>query len=166
MCGTEFLAYAHRLKRGLGQFCSRFCAGAHNGHARIKTTWQERFWSKIDQNGPIARADLGPCWIWTAARFKQPDSFEYGAFHKDGQNRPAHQVALVMQLGRPLGPCMKALHRCDVPLCVRNDDEQSHLFEGTQADNMRDMIAKGRQRNGHGGPSETQKNMKTSISSV
>lgn len=32
------------------------------------------------------------------------------------------------------------LHKCDNPLCVRD----FHLFKGTQADNLKDMDAKGR----------------------
>jgi hypothetical protein len=34
------------------------------------TTPSERFWAKVDKNGPIPayRPDLGPCWLWTASK--------------------------------------------------------------------------------------------------
>ena len=37
---------------------------------------------------------------------------------------------------------LEVLHHCDNPPCC----ELSHLFEGTQADNLADMYAKGRAR--------------------
>jgi hypothetical protein len=45
---------------------------------------------------------------------------------------------------------MKVLHHCDNPRCVRF----SHLFLGTQKDNIDDMFAKGRNRaaSGDGSP--------------
>jgi len=41
-------------------------------------TLEDRFWAKVDKNGPVPahRPELGPCWIWTAARFKRG----YGKF--------------------------------------------------------------------------------------
>jgi hypothetical protein len=27
----------------------------------------ERFWAKVDKNGPIIRQEIGACWMWTGA---------------------------------------------------------------------------------------------------
>ena len=94
-----------------------------------RLTIQERFWSKVDRSGE--------CWLWTAAKVQG-----YGSF--DG--RRAHRVAWELAYG-PIpkgvgyhGTCV--LHRCDTPACVN----PAHLRLGTQADNMADRDAKGRQR--------------------
>jgi hypothetical protein len=51
----------------------------------------------------------------------------------------AHRYSWQIAFGEiPSGLCV--LHRCDNPSCVRHD----HLFLGTQAENMRDRIRKGR----------------------
>lgn len=52
----------------------------------------------------------------------------------------AHRFAWELEVG-PIPEGMSVLHRCDNTRCVRAPD---HLFLGTQADNMRDMRAKGR----------------------
>lgn len=96
----------------------------------------DRFWEKVDKNGPVPahRPELGPCWVWTAGR-----SHGYGLIYVDrsGKTR-AHRVSFFLKHGRWPQPC--GLHRCDNRLCVR----PSHIFEGTKADNVRDMDAKGR----------------------
>lgn len=90
-----------------------------------------RFWSKVDQSGE--------CWLWTAGR----SHGLYGMFSVSRDKRQrhlgAHRVAYELTYG-PLGAGLLACHRCDTPACVRPD----HLFPGTYADNMHDMIAKGR----------------------
>lgn len=48
------------------------------------------------------------------------------------------------QVTGPLPAGVNVLHHCDNPPCFRFD----HLFLGTQADNVADMVAKGRARGG------------------
>lgn len=49
-----------------------------------------------------------------------------------------HRVSWFVTHGR--WPMDYALHKCDNRVCVRPE----HLFEGNDADNVKDMIAKGR----------------------
>jgi len=86
-----------------------------------------RFWAKVKISGG--------CWEWQANR----NPFGYGQIRIEGIPRNSHRVSWELAHG-PIPPKMRVLHKCDNPPCVRPD----HLFLGTQADNMRDMVAKGR----------------------
>lgn len=92
--------------------------------------YPERFWSKVDKSGD--------CWLWTGNTTKAG----YGVCYPDGKSTPrrlAHRAAWEEANGQiPDG--LSICHRCDNPPCVRPD----HLFSGTQADNIRDMMSKGR----------------------
>lgn len=89
-----------------------------------------RFWKRAQKTDT--------CWLWTGA----VAGFGYGVCGSRGRRARAHRVAYTLEVG-PIPPGMQVLHRCDTPRCVRPD----HLFLGTQLDNMRDMHAKGRDRN-------------------
>lgn len=54
----------------------------------------------------------------------------------------AHRLAWWISTGKQPDPDRLVLHHCDNPPCCN----PAHLFLGTQADNMRDMIEKGRGR--------------------
>ena len=96
---------------------------------------EERFWEKVDRSdGPEA------CWPWVASL----TSNGYGYFNHSqpkrfGQTTKAHRIAFILTKGS-LFHGMNVLHICDNPPCCN----PSHLFSGTQKDNYRDMVAKGR----------------------
>jgi hypothetical protein len=64
----------------------------------------------------------------------------YPLQHIDGKQWRLHRWILERKLGRSILPDHMSLHTCDNPSCV----EESHLFEGTHSDNMKDMCKKGR----------------------
>jgi hypothetical protein len=97
----------------------------------------ERFWEKVDKNGPTIRPELGPCWLWTGAK----KELGYGVINDGGKIVRASRVSFEHHI-RKLEPGEEACHKCDNPPCIHPE----HLFAGTHGDNMRDMYAKGRKR--------------------
>ncbi len=76
------------------------------------------------------------CWVWQGTITGQG----YGQFYKKEIGlQLAHRVSYRFYKGEiPKG--INVLHKCDNPPCVN----PSHLFLGTQRDNITDMIRKGR----------------------
>ena len=86
-----------------------------------------RFWAKVNKTSA--------CWNWKTGKY----SAGYGAFSLHGYNTRAHRFAWELAYGQiPEG--LEVCHHCDNPACVRPD----HLFLGTQKQNIRDGINKGR----------------------
>jgi hypothetical protein len=80
-----------------------------------------------------------PCVLWQGAI----DDKGYGTIHRftDGKRDKIRPHRWVMeQLHGPLRPDQVVMHLCDNPRCYR----VSHLRIGTHAENVADMIAKGR----------------------
>ena len=86
-----------------------------------------RFWEKVNKTEG--------CWLWTASK----NAGGYGQFWGFEGRFLAHRYSWLLHFG-DIPPDLCVLHRCDVRVCVRSD----HLFLGTAADNVADMISKNR----------------------
>lgn len=96
----------------------------------------ERFCLKVHKRGP------DDCWPWTGAR--HPTGYGIIVSGEIGfAPKRAHRIAWELTNG-PIPDGLCVLHRCDNPPCVN----PAHLFLGTDADNVADMVKKGRQARG------------------
>jgi hypothetical protein len=95
---------------------------------------EDRFNRRVDRSG-------GPdaCWPWLG----RIEPKGYGTMAVGGRQRLAHRCAMALAIGEvPRGKLV--LHACDNPPCVN----PAHLRLGTQLDNMRDMVQRGRKVRG------------------
>lgn len=91
----------------------------------------ERLWARVDRRGP------DECWPWTGPI--DGDRGRIGKGGKRGGLLRSSQAAWIVTRG-PIPDGMVVRHKCDNPPCCN----PSHLELGTQADNVRDMIERGR----------------------
>lgn len=92
---------------------------------------KDRFWEKVEI------IPFHSCWEWTAS-FKDKRN-RYGSICLNGKPYPAHRLSYEMHNGKiPNG--FHVLHSCDNPPCVN----PKHLRIGTNADNSRDRVIRGR----------------------
>jgi len=89
----------------------------------------ERFYEKVMPE------PMSGCWLWMAGT----NNHGYGKFQINRKSRYAHRVSYELNVG-PIPDGLRVLHKCDTPGCVN----PAHLFPGTDADNVRDMMEKGR----------------------
>ena len=91
-------------------------------------TYVSRFWSFVEKQ-------TSGCWFWVGGI----GHGSYGRMMVKGQGYKVHRISYLLEHGE-LPVNLHVCHRCDAPLCVN----PGHLFLGTHADNMQDMVVKGR----------------------
>lgn len=94
--------------------------------------YERRFWIKAL---PIP---FHECWEWSANSY----SNGYGQFQLNGKPHLAHRIAYELVNG-PIPKGLVVRHKCDNPSCIKPE----HLELGTQFDNIRDMVKRGRHTN-------------------
>jgi hypothetical protein len=119
-----------------------------------RPTAEERFWAKVDRNGPTPEhcPEYGNCWPRSGS-----NGFGYSRIMIEGRSHLATHYAWSLSSGTPFPPGMLALHVCDFPPCIRNDDvgtyevngvvyeRRGHLWIGVgQKPNMSDAANKNR----------------------
>ena len=104
-----------------------------------------RFWSYVEKqpNG---------CWMWTSSRW--PNGYGFFSIRTNGKSMStgAHRAAWMIVNG-PIPDDLQVCHSCDA-LCEPGDRSYrkcvnpDHLWLGTNLENRRDSVAKGRQAKG------------------
>lgn len=92
----------------------------------------------VDIAARALKQDNG-CWLWPGAKTPQG----YGKIGRGGVTLYVHRVMHEAHVG-PIPPGNIVMHSCDEPSCCNPD----HLRVGTQSENLRDMVDKGRSKTG------------------
>ncbi len=90
----------------------------------------ELFWSKVHIRGNNS------CWEWIGCK----DIKGYGRVKYHRKVVAAHRIAYKLFFGS-IPSNMQVLHKCDNRVCCN----PSHLYLGTNSDNVRDKVARNRQ---------------------
>lgn len=106
----------------------RFIVG-HYARVQPRPSFTERFWQFVTP------CSTDECWPWKGNTNKTG----YGYMSVHDRNELSHRVSYELHNG-PIPDGLWVLHRCDNPPCCN----PYHLFLGTDADNVADMMAKGR----------------------
>jgi len=131
-CAVDGCERKHHAKGYCNMHYTRFCK--HGDPEYRLPTLEERFhasYTAVPESG---------CWLWMGCC----DKYGYGQISVKRKAKAAHRVSWELHNG-PIPKRLLVCHKCDVQSCVNPE----HLFLGTQKDNIRDCISKGRFKGGN-----------------
>lgn len=96
---------------------------------------EERFWKYVHKD------EKDKCWNWIGAKMSRG----YGHLVYKGKLIASHRYSFELHHGA-ISPGLFILHKCDNVACVN----PNHLYAGTQKENIRDAITRGRLKMGTG----------------
>ena len=100
-----------------------------------RKTLEERFISYLPDN--YQHPDMiNSCWNWQGGL----NADNYGVTFNNGKSIGSHRISYMLFKGT-INQGLVIMHTCDNPQCIN----PKHLLLGTQSDNMKDMVKKGRQ---------------------
>jgi hypothetical protein len=121
---TKLIAYKYGLRYREDVLAA--CRGLKEAKAKA------RFWRRC-----VPRSDS--CWVWSGAVHQTGYGWTNSSLTKR-RARTTHTLAWILSNERDIPPGMCVLHRCDVKLCCN----PSHLYLGTQQQNVKDRESRAR----------------------
>jgi hypothetical protein len=131
-CGQLVTRRLANVKPSGRVFCSPLCHIAERDNLQVT---KERFWQRVDCSGGSQA-----CWPWIGTK-----RYGYGFLKILKKPVRVHRFSWQIHVG-PIPDGLHVLHKCNNPACVN----PSHLYVGTDQDNMNDKIRAGRQNHPFG----------------
>lgn len=127
-CGNELRVERISLRAGHTRSCG--CSKRALAIATRGATSAD----EVLTRGSVPEPNTG-CQLWTRAY----DSYGYGSLGFRGRSLRAHRLSYETYVG-PIPNGLLVCHSCDTPACIN----PKHLFLGTDKENTRDSLRKGR----------------------
>ena len=122
-CDKDFYLRPSHARRRV-RLCSQECKSSDK---EIKRRLEEK--RAVNRNG---------CWLWKGSM----NSDGYGSISINKKLHGVHRASMYIYRNVSLEHCKSVLHKCD----VRNCFNPSHLYLGSQRDNVRDCVKRGRMK--------------------